>query len=110
MPTFYGNMRGTSGPPNTKALNPVKSFPAISGEQNFTISGVTKDSAGAVLGSVTVELFDTNTDTIKARTISDATTGYYIFYVMSGSNNYAVAYKTGAPDVAGTTANSLLGV
>lgn len=113
MPSFYGNMRGTSGVPNTKALNRVETFPATPvhvADQTYTISGVTKDSAGAVLGGVTVDLFDTATDTIISTTVSDATTGGYKFFANNVTTNYAVAYKTGAPDVAGTTVNTLVGV
>lgn len=110
MPTFYGNMRGTSGVPSTKALNRVEAFPPITGEQNFTISGVTRDSTGAVLVSCKVELFDKLTDLKIAETISDSVSGAYIFYVTPGRTNYAVAYKVGAPDVAGTTVDTLVGV
>jgi hypothetical protein len=113
MPTFYGNARGTSGIPRTKGLNRVQCFPAVVkhvADQDFTISGVTLDSAGAVLGGVHVELFDTATDLVESRTISDATTGTYVFHVTPSSTKYAVAYKAGTPDVAGTTVNTLVGV
>lgn len=113
MPSFYGNMMGTSGIPKTKGLNRVQSFHAVPeyvADQGYVISGITKDSTGAVLVSVTVELFNTLTDTIEAQTVSDSVTGAYIFYVTPGVTKYAVAYKAGAPDVAGTTTNTLVGV
>lgn len=76
----------------------------------WIISGVTKDSAGAVLGSCVVQLFLTATDYFISELISDAATGAYEFRVGLGTGPYyLVAYKAGSPDVAGTTANVLVG-
>ena len=83
----------------------------------FLIAGTTKNSAGVALGGCTVDLFTTQgggasaDDALYATTVSDATTGAYAFSVPSnGWTFYAVAYKAGAPDVAGTTVNTLVGV
>jgi hypothetical protein len=73
------------------------------------ITGVTRDNTGAPLGGVTVDAFDTLTDTKKATTISDAF-GNYIIYVPTVSPHYLVGYLAGSPDLAGTTQNILVGV
>jgi hypothetical protein len=74
------------------------------------ISGVTKDSTGAVLGSCVVHLFRTSGDLEIDMTTSDASTGAYSFSgVGLGETYYVVAYKAGSPDVAGTTVNTLIG-
>jgi hypothetical protein len=75
---------------------------------NWSISGITKDSSGSVLGSCVVELFYTQTDFPLSKVTSDATTGAYSFNCSPNAGNYyAVAYKAGSPDVAGTTVNTL---
>ena len=71
--------------------------------QSVTISGITKDSAGAVLGACNVDLFDTDTDTLQGRGTSDATTGAYSFSAGAGRTYYVRAWKLGAPDLSGTT-------
>ena len=70
------------------------------------ITGITKDSTGAVLGNCTLELFYTNDDVLVGKTMSDSN-GVYTFLVGSAFPCYVVAYKTGSPDVAGTTVNTL---
>ena len=75
--------------------------------QLWRLSGTTKDSAGAALGSCVVDMFSTPDDTIRAQTTSDAS-GLFSFTVDSNSRTYyLVAYKPGSPDVAGTTVNTL---
>jgi hypothetical protein len=76
----------------------------------FTISGQTKDSTGAILGSCHVDLFRTANDLLMEETTSNAD-GYYFFKspLRSPNTYYVVAYKVGAPDVAGTTVNTLAG-
>lgn len=75
-----------------------------------TISGVTKDSAGAILGSCVVELYETATDIALFKTTSDAVTGAFNFTSarFSPATHYLVAYKPGSPDKAGTTINTLV--
>lgn len=74
------------------------------------ISGVTKDSTGAVLGGCVVELFRTGDDVRLETVTSDPTTGAYSFSATGLAQDYfVVAYKAGAPDVAGTTVNTLAG-
>lgn len=73
-----------------------------------SISGITKDSTGAVLGSCTVKLYETATDLLLQTTISDAVTGAYAFFLTPSIPCYVVAYKVGAPDVTGVTLNTLV--
>lgn len=74
------------------------------------ISGVTKDSTNTILGSCTVKLYRTADDVYLETCVSDAVTGAYSFSTVGlAEQYYVVAYKPGAPDVAGTTANTLVG-
>ena len=73
-----------------------------------TIAGITKDSVGTALASCIVKLFRTATDAKVAEKTSDAG-GNYSIKVASAAAHYAVAYKAGAPDVAGTTKNDVTG-
>lgn len=91
--------------------------------RRYRIFGVTKDSAGAALGNCEVEVYETVSGAIRGTTVSDAA-GNYTFDVTGNGvvapsdgeaatvplTFYVVAYKTGAPDVAGTTVNTLIGV
>lgn len=75
------------------------------------ISGVTRDSTGAILGGVTVTLHRTSDECVLETCTSDAVTGEYRFSAIGLSRTYyVVAYKAGAPDLTGTTVNTLLGV
>ena len=76
--------------------------------QGYSISGVTRDSGGTPLGGVVVDLFLTADDTKIAATVSDGA-GNFSFGATAGPY-YLVAYKTGTPDVAGTSVNTLTGV
>jgi hypothetical protein len=76
--------------------------------QAYAITGVTRDSTGAPLGGVTVDLFTTADDVKVATTVSDGA-GNFQFPATAGPY-YLVAYKPGAPDVAGTSTNTLTGV
>jgi len=107
--------------PNNKRL-PAYSDPSVSRQpavvhhliplpaKAYTITGITKDSAGAVLGSCNVFLFKTSTNEFVAATVSNASTGVYTFPVSAGFYYYTVSYKAGSPDVAGTTFNTLFGI
>jgi len=77
---------------------------------SFSISGVTRDSAGSVLANCAVDLFLTAEDTLVASTTSDGS-GNFSFTVSGNSQNYFLrAYKPGSPDVAGTSLNTLIAV
>ena len=96
---------GTVGPGRLDAFN--DSYLPIFEERNFTITDVTKDSAGAALGNCVVKLFRTADDVLEQSTTSDAS-GNYSFAVDKTKQYYCVAYKNGTP-VFGTTANTLMG-
>jgi hypothetical protein len=100
------------GVPGTNALPKVRAFssslPTPMRWQLFSITGITKDSAGAALGNCVIKLFRTSDDLESYSTVSDAS-GNYILPVDNLTQWYAVAYKAGSPDVAGTTVNTLIG-
>lgn len=75
---------------------------------SFSITGVTRDSAGVALADCAVDLFLTAEDTLVASTISDGS-GNYAFTLPGNSQNFFIrAYKAGSPDVAGTSVNTLI--
>lgn len=89
------------------------------GKKEFLISGVSRDSAGAILGSCIVDLYRVFDPTGASeppaqwyrRTTSDASTGAYSFSVPSNGWTFQViSYKAGGTDVAGVTKNTLVGV
>lgn len=77
-------------------------------ERNYTISGVTEDVNGAILGSCIVRLYNTATNLVE-QTITSSTLGVYSFTVDKTQAYYSVSYKAGASDVYGTTVNTLAG-
>lgn len=93
-------------PPFPTVVHQLLTQPAY----DFRIVGITRDSTGAVLGSCVVKLYRTSDDTLLQTTTSDAVTGAYEFRGTSPVlTQYGVSYKTGSPDVAGTTVNTLVG-
>jgi hypothetical protein len=72
------------------------------------ITGITRDSNGTPLGSVEVHVFRTSDDVEVAQVTSNAL-GVFSIQVQAGIAHYIVAYKTGTPDRAGTTLNTLVG-
>lgn len=86
-------------------LHGILPLPAI----YLRIFGVTKDSAGTALASCTVDLFQTLDDKFIETQTSDASGNYEFRSPSLSTAYYVVAYKAGAPDVAGTTLNTLIG-
>jgi hypothetical protein len=72
------------------------------------IVGITRDATGAPLAGCTVDLFRTLDDVKMDTAVSDAG-GNFAFSVSLSTAYYLVAYKVGAPDVAGVTVNTLVG-
>lgn len=73
--------------------------------RNFVVAGITKDGTGTPLAGVTVDVYETLSDTFRGRAISDAN-GLYSVNVNSpdsGITFYARADLAGAPERAGTT-------
>ncbi|MEY2855671.1 MAG: hypothetical protein RL030_2803 [Pseudomonadota bacterium] len=97
-----GRLAGTPS-----VIHALKPMPA----KQWVITGITKDSAGAVLASCVVQLFRTVDDKIMDEITSSAA-GVFEFRSASNPSNthYIVAYKAGSPDVAGTTVNTLVPV
>lgn len=75
----------------------------------LTVSGITKDSTGVILGSCVVQLFQTNNSQFIQQTTSNANGEFAFSPVNSSQTYYIVAYKQGAPSTAGTTVNTLIG-
>jgi hypothetical protein len=74
----------------------------------YALQGVTRDSAGVILGSCTVNIFRTSDNSWAGSTVSDATTGAWTFDVIGGSPFFLYEYKTGSPDRAGASVNTLV--
>lgn len=70
----------------------------------FTFSGVSRDSAGAVLGNCQVLVFRTYDNILAAQTTSDGS-GNWSVIVDRQQRHFFVEYKAGAPDVFGTSLN-----
>jgi len=74
----------------------------------FGIAGVTRDQYGSAIVSCTVKLFKTSDDSLVSQIVSDATTGTYLLSTpYYPDTHYIVAYKAGAPDIAGATVKKL---
>lgn len=92
--------RGLS--PFTAGMKPMMLQPKI------TLSGVTRDSTGAALGNVSMEIFRTD-GSLVSRTTSDGSGNYTSDPVGLGATYQIDAYLSGSPDRAGTTLNNLQG-
>lgn len=73
---------------------------------NFVIKGVSRDNTGTALAACRMELFLTGSDTPQQTVTSDAS-GNFSFWSPGTGPFYIVAYKAGAPDVAGTSVNTI---
>jgi hypothetical protein len=73
------------------------------------IFGVTKDSGGVALGGCSVKLYQTVGDVYIDSTLSDGAGNYEFRTASLSTAYYVVAYKAGAPDLAGTTVNTIVG-
>ena len=114
MPNFGPGTRSVFGIPLVPDSMPaVRSFNDGEGggyfPQRYAVSGVTKDSTGTPLGNCQMHLFRTNNDSIAALGTSNGS-GNYSLGASPAVQHYVVAYLPGAPDVAGTTVNTLVGV
>lgn len=83
----------------------------VESTSRWVLSGVTKDSSGAALGSCRVVVLETGRIGIGqlpvvAETISDGS-GNYSVPVASNTAHWEIAYKAGSPDVAGATVNNV---
>ncbi len=79
------------------------------GQRRQSISGITRNASGAVLGGCVVKLFQTGSDVELGTAVSDPVTGAFnVTSPIDGAACYIVAYLAGSPDVAGTTINTLV--
>lgn len=92
--------------PSMRGLTPLPAPPPL------IISGITRDSAGAALGGCTVELYRRNQDQTLGLFVESTTSdgaGNFSFAVGPGLQYQHIAYKVGAPDVAGVSVRDLAG-
>jgi len=73
------------------------------------IRGTCYDATAAISANATVQAFETATDIYKGEGVSLSDGTYYVGVTSSKlTPHYLVAYKSGSPDIAGTTVNTLL--
>lgn len=96
----------------TGAFGPVASFRARPSVWSFigyspSLVGVSRDPSGTAIGSCTVVCLRMPDYALLDSTISDASGNYALYPTASGP--YQVLwYKSGSPDIAGISKNSLL--
>tara|TARA_R110000868_G_scaffold57697_1_gene178206 strand:- start:331 stop:912 length:582 start_codon:yes stop_codon:yes gene_type:complete len=84
----------------------INSNDRVLGNQNERIVGISRDATGSVLGSCAVKVFRTSDDLLIAQTVSDASGNWTIYPNQIGPFFYYVEYKSGSPDVFGTSPNT----
>ncbi len=105
-----GGMAGPLGQDASMANGRYDVWPLDAGcSGRKTISGITKDSTGAALAGVSVQITSADSTSEGDVTISDAA-GYYLATIQDpGAGFYQIdAYLVGSPDVAGTTVNNII--
>jgi hypothetical protein len=82
----------------------------------YAFVGVTRDGYGTAVGGVTVKLFKTvgggNPDLKDVKideTVSDVNGNFQVTTPYYPDTHYLVTYKSGTPDIQGTTVNTLIG-
>lgn len=85
-------------------------WPDLTGgnDTRYGISGTTRDVYNSPLANCTVKLFRTVNDSLVYTATSDGN-GAYVVLTPYTDNHYLVTYKTGPPDVFGSSANTLTG-
>lgn len=117
MPTFQrlrnNQIRGSTGAPSKKTrgktfLQRNNAFKKSVGVHNFVITDTIVDSAGNPIPNATVKLFRSGNDSFVDKTVSNGS-GVYTFTLSNNAGNfYIVAYLVGAPDIFGTSSNTLV--
>lgn len=90
---------------------PVWIFPPPRGggaNSRLGFNGFTRDASGGVIPGVTAKLFLTATDVKQSETVSGAD-GSFIVSTAEAGSHFLVFYKSGTPDISGTTVNTLIG-
>lgn len=80
-----------------------------SGAAAFGFVGVTRDQNGTAVPGVTVTLFRTSDNTVQDVVVSDPQGNFLLHTAYYPDFHYLVAYRAGAPDIQGTTVNTLIG-
>ena len=75
----------------------------------YTLSGVCRDINSTPVALAAVYVFDTATNTLQGSTTADSGGNYTVGLSIAGPL-YAVAYHANAPDIAGTTLNTLMAI
>lgn len=101
----HGERSGAMPNPIVKITNDVP-HRRVQGSLRMVISGVSRDSVGATLGSCRVMLFRTTDRAFISETTSDGSGNWSMEVLVSGPF-FLVEYKSGSPDVAGTSKNNL---
>jgi hypothetical protein len=106
--TQYAAVTDTAivNPANTP-LTDRRVYDRVQASLNMVLSGVSKDSTGAVLGLCQVLIFRTEDKSLVAETVSDAN-GVWSVSMMKGGPFFLVEYLAGSPDRAGTSVNTLV--
>lgn len=108
---MYRNVQDTSkvNPANLidELYDEINGFDKNFAELNMRLSGVTRDSAGAALGLCNVHVFRTEDNSFIGETTSDAN-GVWSMPMLVGGPFFFVVYKSGAPDVAGISVNTIV--
>ena len=74
----------------------------------YVVQGITRDVYGTPLPNCSVRLFRTSSNEFIGVVVSDGN-GWYQIVTPYNDAHYLVAYKSGTPDVEGTTVNTILG-
>lgn len=109
---------GLIGDPHSQGLTAFETMrPDTWGEYDVTagtsgrfgFSGITRDAYGSPLGGMTVKLYRTSTDEMVSSVVSDVNGNFTVLTPYYPDAHFINIYKTGSPDVFGTTANTLVG-
>jgi hypothetical protein len=93
--------------PIAQRLTNNRIYNRVQGSINLYMSGVTRDTNGAVLGGVRVMIFTTSDMAFVGEVTSDSN-GVWSILLLKGGPFFQVCYKAGSPDVAGTSVNTLV--
>jgi hypothetical protein len=76
----------------------------------WVVQGYARDQYGSPLSGAAVKLYRTSTDEMVMATVSGSDGSYLLTSPYYPDPHYLVMYKSGTPDVFGTSLNTLVGV
>lgn len=113
MPLIWPLLRGralfTNQRSNRRGIGPMRANAVMPTQPPIRLSGVTRNSSGAALGNVSLNVFRSDTEQLVQQLTSDGSGNFTTNPVGLGIKYQIDAYLTGSPDVAGTTKNDLQG-